>query len=317
MRDPVPETAVAIPDFQTIMLPLLRHLEDGQEHGNRATLEALARHFALTDDDLAELLPSGRAPLFSNRIAWAKVHLKGAGLIESPGRGVYRITPQGQDLLRSNPDGVDLRLLRTFPEYQEFRSKRDPDGGSPAERNDTPKDQETLTPEEQLENAHQRLRVDLAGELLQEVRRTSPAFFERVVVELLVAMGYGGSRHDAGRTVGRSGDGGIDGFIKEDRLGLDVIYVQAKRWEATVGRPEIQKFAGALQGQRAKKGVFITTSDFSRDAEEYARQIDTRIVLIDGSRLATLMIDYGVGVTPVTTYEVKRLDSDYFDEGAI
>ena len=308
---------MAIPDFQTIMLPLLRHLEDGRERGNQDTLDHLARHFGLTEDELAQLLPSGRARLFVNRVAWAKTHLKASGLIDSPRRGFYKMTPRGREVLKTNPDRVDLRLLRTFPEYQEFRTSKGEGTLEGATGGVETKDQDQLTPEEHLEYGYQKVREDLAAEILSRVKGASPGFFERVVVELLVAMGYGGSRQDAGSTVGRSGDGGIDGVIKEDRLGLDVIYVQAKRWDTTVGRPEIQKFAGALQGQRAKKGVFITTSDFSKDAEEYAARIDTRIVLINGSTLAKLMIDHGVGVTSVASYEVKRIDSDYFDEDTV
>jgi restriction system protein len=308
---------MAIPDFQTVMLPLLRHLEDGRERGNQDTLDHLARHFGLTDDELAQLLPSGRARLFVNRVAWAKTHLKASGLIDSPRRGFYKITARGQEVLKTNPDRVDLRLLRTFPEYQEFRTSKREATLEGATGGVEIRDQDQLTPEEHLEYGYQKVREDLAAEILSRVKDASPGFFERVVVELLVAMGYGGSRQDAGSTVGRSGDGGIDGVIKEDRLGLDVIYVQAKRWDATVGRPEIQKFAGALQGQRAKKGVFITTSTFSKDAEEYAARIDTRIVLINGSTLAKLMIDHGVGVTSVASYEVKRIDSDYFDEDTV
>jgi restriction system protein len=247
---------MAIPDFQTIMLPLLRHLEDGRERGNQDTLDHLARHFSLTDDELAQLLPSGRARLFVNRVAWAKTHLKASGLLDSPRRGFYKITPRGREVLKTNPDRVDLRLLRTFPEYQEFRTSKREGTLEGATGGVETKDQDQLTPEEHLEYGYQRVREDLAAEILRRVKEASPGFFERVVVELLLAMGYGGSRHDAGSTVGRSGDGGVDGVIKEDRLGLDVIYVQAKRWDTTVGRPEIQKFAGALQGQRAKKGVF-------------------------------------------------------------
>jgi restriction system protein len=296
------------------MLPLLQHLEDGRERSNQETLAALAQHFGLTEQDRTILLPSGRTPVFTNRVAWAKAHLKAAGLLESPRRGFYRLASRGAEVLKRNPDRVDLRLLKTFPEYQEFRnSKREADSGITTVEADSLKDQDQLTPEEHLEYGYQRVREDLAAELLRRVKEAAPAFFERVVVELLVSMGYGGSLQDAGRTVGRAGDGGVDGVIKEDRLGLDVIYIQAKRWEGTVGRPEIQKFAGALQGQRAKKGVFITTSDFSKDAEEYAARIDTRIVLINGAALATFMIDHGVGVTPVVSYEVKRVDSDYFD----
>ncbi len=306
---------MAIPDFQTIMLPLMRHLDDGRERSNQETHLALSQHFGLTDEDQTMLLPSGRTPVFTNRVAWAKAHLKAAGLLESPRRAYYRITARGQEVLKTNPGRVDLRLLRSYPEYQEFRSsKRENTAEGVAVEADSIKDQDQLTPEEHIEYGYQKVREDLAADLLQKIRSASPAFFERIVVELLVAMGYGGSRQDAGRTVGRSGDGGIDGVIKEDRLGLDVIYIQAKKWEDTVGRPEIQKFAGALQGQRAKKGVFITTSSFSKDAEEYAARIDTRIVLINGTSLTTLMIDHGIGVTSVASYEVKRIDSDYFEE---
>lgn len=306
-----------IPDFQTIMLPLLRHLDDGRERANQETLNVLAQEFGLTDEERSNLLPSGRVPVFTNRVAWAKTHLKGAGLLESPRRAFYRITARGHEVLKGNPARVDLRLLRTFPEYQEFRSpKRELGSKDSLIDAGTREEQDELTPEEHLEYGYQKVREDLVAELLHRIKEASPAFFERVVVEVLVSMGYGGSRQDAGSTVGRSGDGGIDGVIKEDRLGLDVIYVQAKRWDSTVGRPEIQKFAGALQGQRAKKGVFITTSDFSRDAEDYAARIDTRIVLINGATLAKLMMDYGVGVTTVASYEVRRVDSDYFDEGA-
>jgi restriction system protein len=308
---------MAIPDFQTIMLPLLQHLKDGREHSNQDTLDYLAKYFGLTDKELAQLLPSGRARLFVNRVAWAKTHLKAGGLLESPRRSIYKITQRGREVLDGNPERVDLRLLRRFPEYQEFRSSRREGNVEVATvEAESLKDHDQLTPEEHLEYGYQKVREGLAAELLRRVKETPPGFFERLVVDLLVAMGYGGSRQDAGSIVGRPGDGGIDGVIKEDRLGLDVIYVQAKRWDATVGRPEIQKFAGALQGHRAKKGVFITTSDFSNDAEQYADRIDTRIVLIDGSTLAKLMIDHGVGVTAVASYDVKRIDSDYFDEGA-
>jgi restriction system protein len=299
---------MAIPDFQSLMLPLLCHLQDGRERTNQETLEALAQEFGLTEQEREELLPSGRQPVFTNRVAWAKVHLKAARLIESPRRGVYKIAARGLEILKQKPERVDLRLLRTFPEYQEWRTPR------PDEEEDIEKGEDALTPEEHLEYGYQKLREDLASDLLRRVREASPAFFERLVVDLLVAMGYGGSRRDAAQTLGRSGDGGIDGVIKEDPLGLDVIYLQAKRWDGTIGRPEVQKFAGALQGQRARKGVFITTSDFSKEAEEYAASIDSRIVLINGRRLAGLMIDHAVGVTQAGSYDIRRIDSDYFEE---
>jgi restriction system protein len=307
---------MAIPDFQTIMLPLLRHLQDGRERDGHETLQDLASEFHLSESEQAELLPSGRQPVFKNRIAWAKLHLKAAGLIDSPRRGTYRIAERGRQVVAGKPDRVDLRLLRTFQEYTDWRQSK---GGDGAEPHGSPVDsrRDELTPEEHLEYGHQKAREDLAADMLQRLKQGSAAYFERVVVDLLIAMGYGGSRKDAGSIVGRGGDAGIDGVIKEDRLGLDIVYVQAKKWENTVGRPEIQKFAGALQGQRARKGVFITTAEFTKDAIDFASRIDSRIVLIDGKTLATFMIDHDVGVTTVASYQLKRLDSDYFDDGAV
>lgn len=299
---------MAIPDFQSIMRPLLEHLADGEIHRNRETNEALASYFQLTEDELAEMLPSGYARLFDNRIGWAKTHLKGAGLIESTGRAKYRITQRGVEALAQS-QSIKLPYLKQFDEYKEFQS-----GSKTETTTESTTSTDELTPSEHMEFGYQKIRQELEEELIAKIKTASPAFFERLVVELLVSMGYGGSRRDAGQTLGRSGDGGIDGVIKEDRLGLDVIYLQAKRWEGTVGRPEIQKFAGALQGQRAKKGIFLTTSNFSKEAIEYTKLIDSRIVLIDGEKLAELMIDAGVGVSKVATYDVKRLDSDYFEE---
>ena len=301
-----------IPDFQSLMRPLLQLAADGQSHTIRDALDKLASEFSLSDDDRKELLPSGRQEVFTNRVAWAKTHLRMAGLIEAPSRGVFRITDRGQQVLRDNPDRVDLRILRQQPGYLEARdSKKDKNvkKNIQEEAADDPQ-----TPEEKIEAASLALRDSLGEEILAKMKAASPSFFERLVVELLVRMGYGGTRKDAGKAIGRSGDEGIDGIIKEDRLGLDVIYIQAKKWEATVGRPEIQKFAGALQGVRAKKGIFITTSDFSKEAEEYASRIESKIVLIDGETLWNLMIDFGIGVSTVATYEVKKLDSDYYDE---
>lgn len=304
---------MAIPDFQTIMRPLLENLADGEIRRNRETNDHLAQHFQLTEDELAEMLPSGYARLFENRIGWAKTHLKGAGLIEAPSRAKYRITQRGLDALAQDHP-INMAYLRQFDEYNEFQSGSKPGASHPSSAAVESAATDSLTPSEHIEFGYQRVREELEEELISRIKSASPAFFERIVVELLVSMGYGGSRKDAGQTLGKSGDGGIDGVIKEDRLGLDVIYLQAKRWEGTVGRPEIQKFAGALQGQRAKKGIFLTTSSFTAEAIAYASFIDTRIVLIDGEQLAGLMIDTGVGVTKVATYEVKRLDSDYFEE---
>ncbi len=284
----------------------------------RGAIEQLAAQFDLTPEERRELLPSGQQPRFDNRANWARSYLKQAGLLESPRRGYFNITPRGVDVLRRNPESIDVDFLSQFEEFVEFRSRRgtrakpEPSRQEPAQPTMVGGDAET--PEETVEVAYQDIRESLTKDLLQQVRDCSPAFFERLVVDLLVSMGYGGTRKDAGQAIGRSGDGGIDGIIKEDRLGLDIVYVQAKRWEAQIGRPEIQKFAGALQGQRARKGVFITTSGFSREAEDYAAGIDTKIILIDGARLAQFMIDYNVGVTPFALYELKRVDADYFAE---
>jgi len=302
---------MTIPDFQTVMRPLLEHLADGKSRNNQETLEALAAEFEVTPEERAELLPSGKQPIFVNRVAWAKSHLKGAGLIESPSRGVYRITARGRQVLDDHQGPVNMRLLKTFPEYLEFR-KPSRDDEAEEKGDESSAVESDLTPEELIEHGYEQIRSQLAREILAKVKECPPKFFERLVVEVLVSMGYGGSRADAGRAVGRSGDGGIDGIIKEDRLGLDAIYIQAKRWDGSVGRPDIQKFAGALQGVRARKGIVITTSSFTSDAVEYAASIENKIVLIDGKALATLMIDHDVGVTPVQSFALKRLDSDYF-----
>lgn len=302
---------MAIPDFQTCMLPFLRHLADGKEHTLRDADEHLAEYFKLTAAERAELLPSGQQGIFKNRIGWARTYLKKAALLESPKRGVFKITARGDQVLASNPTRIDMKFLEQFPEYIAFKevSRTDKEAGSVANCALL-----QATPEESIELAYLGLREQLAQELLTRILSCSPTFFEQLVVELLVKMGYGGSRKDAGERIGQSGDGGIDGIIKEDRLGLDTLFIQAKRWQGTVGRPEIQKFVGALQGQRAKKGVFITTSSYTADASDYVSRIDTKVVLIDGKRLAELMIDFDVGVSAAASYVVKRIDSDYFEE---
>lgn len=284
---------------------------DGKEHASRDIVERLAVRFGLTDVERKQLLPSGNQEVFVNRVAWAKTHLKMAGLLDSPKRGYLNITPLGLNVLSEFPERIDLKVLRQQPGYLEARGGTKSESQSKASSQDVEASQ---TPEEQIELASLALRGSLGSEILSKLRVSSPSFFENLVVELLVAMGYGGTRKDAGQAIGRSGDEGIDGIIKEDRLGLDAIYIQAKRWLQTVGRPEIQKFAGALQGFRAKKGIFITTSDFSREAIEYASRIDSRIVLIDGEMLWNLMIDFGIGVSKTATYEIKKIDNDYFDE---
>lgn len=306
-----------VPDFQTLMLPVLENLADGREARLRDTMQPLAKHFALTPAEFEERLPNGRQARFRNRVSWAHIYLKEAGLLQRPSRGVYRISARGRELLASKPPRIDIHFLERYPEFVEFRqrgSREDVEapGTEPVKAGDDP----ALTPDELINTGYAQLRAGLASQLLERVMSASPAFFENLVVEVLVAMGYGGSHEDAARVVGRSGDGGIDGVIKQDRLGLEHIYVQAKRWEGTVSRPEIQRFAGALQGQRARKGVFITTSDFTRDAREYAANLQTTLVLVNGSLLAELMIEYGVGVSEGQTFKLKKLDEDYFGEEA-
>lgn len=299
-----------IPDFQSVMLPLLRLLGDKQEHSLRETIVVIAKEFSVTSDEAQQLLPSGRHRVLDNRVGWACTHLKKAGLLEYTKRGWFKVTSRGIDVLSRKPTKINLKFLEQFPEFVEFRT---PKNGTKTEEAII-EDEIKSTPEESLETAYQTIRNNLATEILEKVKSCSPAFFERLVVELLVKMGYGGTLQDAGRAVGGSGDGGIDGIIKEDRLGLDVIYLQAKRWEGNVSRPEVQKFAGALQGQRARKGVFITTSDFTKEARDFAAMINSTIILVNGDELAQLMIDYNVGVSNAAVYEIKKIDSDYFTE---
>ncbi|MFH7027768.1 MAG: restriction endonuclease [Heteroscytonema crispum UTEX LB 1556] len=310
---------MAIPDFQKIMLPLLQYASNGQERSLREAIEALADKFNLSDEERKELLPSGQQAIFDNRVGWTKTHLKKAGLLETPKRGFFKITKRGINVLDGNPLVINTQFLEQFPEYIQFRTSKKSDNN-----NSTTDDIDTLsgniysldnTPQESIERGYQQIKKEIEIEILTRVKSCSPDFFERLVVDLLVKMGYGGSRRDAGRAIGKSGDGGIDGIIKEDKLGLDIVYIQAKKWDNTVvGRPEIQKFVGALHGQRARKGVFITTSRFSQDAKDYVSLIDSKIVLIDGQELAQLMIDNNLGVSIVSTYEIKKIDSDYFTD---
>ena len=299
---------MTIPDYQSIMLPLLSFAGDQREHSLRETIDTLGDEFSLSESERHELLPSGRQATFDNRVGWARTYLKKAGLLESTRRGYYQITDRGIKVLNDKPDAINAKFLKQFPEFQEFQN----DSRKTDSTDESDQEGGKQTPEEVVEQAVQQLNDNLAIELVQTIKESSPAFFETLVIDLLVAMGYGGTRKDAGQTIGRSGDGGIDGIIKEDRLGLDVIYVQAKRWENSVARPEIQKFAGALQGMRAKKGVFITTSSFSSGARDYVSRIDSKIILIDGHQLAAFMIEHDVGVSPAASYIVKRIDIDYF-----
>ncbi|WOD39291.1 restriction endonuclease [Nodosilinea sp. E11] len=301
---------MAIPDYQSIMLPLMRMAADGQEYSLREAIEKLAQYFNLDDEERQEMLPSGRQATFDNRVGWARTYLKKAVLLKSTRRGYFQITPKGQAVLQKKLSKIDVKFLDQFPEFTEFRkSKREQ-----SEVEDSTVSVQEKTPEENLESIIQDLVQDLASELLDNIKNCSPSFFETLVVDVLVGMGYGGTRQDAGRTVGRSGDGGIDGIINEDRLGLDVIYVQAKRWENPVGRPEIQKFAGALQGFRARKGIFITSSSFTAEAKDFVSRIENKIILIDGQALAQYMIEFDIGVNTRKTYELKKIDFDYFTE---
>ncbi len=283
---------------------------DGEEHGFQEAVDNMVVHFDLSTDERKRLLPSGRKSIISNRVGWAKTYMSKAGLLDTSKRGYFRITQEGLDVIAEKPEAINVKYLNRFPGFRKFRERKSEGNVEEAvEERDT-----KINPEEALEDAYMALRDTLGQEILEKVKSCSPAFFEKLVVELLVNMGYGGSRKDAGEAIGRSGDEGIDGIIKEDRLGLDVIYIQAKRWENTVGRPEIQKFVGALQGKRAKKGVFIATANFSNEAITYARDLDLKVVLIDGDQLVENMIDFDIGVSLSRKFDMKKIDLDYFEE---
>lgn len=307
---------MAVPDYQSLMLPLLRFAgEKKDETSTDEAVEALAKELGLTEEDLKKMLPSGIQFTFVNRIGWASTYMKKAGLLEATRRGYFRITERGQELLKKQPKLINVKLLKQYPEFIEFQQLKGTRRGDKVSSSESVPDISAATPSEALENAYENLRDELGDELLARLKKSSPAFFERAVVELLVKMGYGGSRADAGKAIGRSGDGGIDGIIKEDRLGLDVVYIQAKRWDSnSVGRPDVMQFAGALQAQKAIKGIFITTSRFSNEARSYVSQIGSKIVLIDGEQLTNLMIENDVGVSTISLYPVKKIDTDYFDE---
>jgi restriction system protein len=307
---------MAVPDYQSIMLPLLRFADARKEEVSTGeAVDALAKELKLSDEDLKDLLPSGIQPTFVNRVGWASTYMKKAGLLEATRRGYYRITTRGTELIKTNPKVINVKTLKQYPEFLEFQKLKGTRSGSKNADAKETFESSSATPSEALESAYENLRDELADELLARLKKASPSFFERVVVELLVKMGYGGSRADAGKAIGKSGDGGIDGIIKEDKLGLDVVYIQAKRWDSnSVGRPDVMQFAGALQAQKANKGIFITTSRFTDDARDYVSQIGSKIVLIDGEQLTTLMIDHDVGVSTISLYPVKKIDTDYFDE---
>lgn len=307
--------AGTIPKYHELMLPLLRICKDSRDHSMREVIEQLAQQFSLSQALLAEMLPSGQQTVFENRIGWARTYLTKSCLLEKVGRGTFRITQRGLGVLKSNPKELKSKDLEKYAEFLEFR-QRSSEGAQHQTTFFTESENEDLTPEESLETGFQNLKRSLSSEVLEKVKECTPSFFERLVVELLLKMGYGGSRKDAGEAIGKTGDGGIDGIIKEDRLGLDSVYIQAKCWNGnkSVGSPDIQQFAGALQAHRARKGVFITTSRFSQDARVFVSKIDSKIILIDGEQLAQLMIDFNVGVSVEKIFEIKKIDSDYFAE---
>lgn len=302
---------MAIPDYQTLMLPLLKVAGDGRVHSMRDVVKGLASALDVSETEQKELLPSGTDKVFYNRARWAKLYLLKAGLLRSAQRGQLQITERGKKVLAENPERVDIAYLGRFPEFLEFRgsstTKEADESGSSIN--------EPYTPDDLIAKGYLSLREQIEQDLLSKIKTSSPEFFERLVIQLLITMGYGGSLSDAGQAIGKSGDGGVDGVIKEDKLGLDQIYVQAKRWDgSSVGRPEIQRFVGALLGKKSRRGIFLTTSGFTKEAESYADGLDTKIVLVDGIKLTHYMFDYGIGVSTESTYEIKRIDSSFFEE---
>ncbi len=300
---------MAVPGFQTWFTPFLKALSDGQVHLITDLYQELADQMKLTPEDKKELLPSGKQQTYKNRIGWARTYLSKAGLVEVPNRGECRITSEGLSVLSNSKEDIDVKYLKRYPTFVSFHQV-----SKTSTQEDASNNESIASPDETLEMAYLELRNALRQEVLDKVKKSPPEFFESLVIELLVRMGYGGSQEDAGQTLGCSGDGGIDGKIKEDRLGLDFICVQAKRWESNVGRPIVQAFAGSLDGFRARKGVLITTSGFTKEAIEYVKMIGKSIVLIDGEELTRLMFEYDLGVTPVKHYVLKKLDHDYFEE---
>jgi restriction system protein len=301
-----------IPDFQSLMLPIMKIAQDGEEHTARERRQRIGDDLGLTDAERKELLPSGTQPVLTNRIAWARAHLTMAGLLEKTGKGRFRITQLGKEAMASNPSTINMRFLFQFPEYAEARNKAKTDTAvEPASHASTT---EVASPQERIELAFRELNNSLTTELRSKLASIDPFRFEQVVLDLLVKMGYGGSKKEAAQVTQRTADEGIDGLINEDRLGLEVIYIQAKRWKHKVGRPEIQNFVGAIAGKKAGKGIFITTSDFHDNAREYATTLHQKLVLIDGRRLAELMTEHNIGVAPEQPYIIKKIDTDYFEE---
>ena len=304
-----------IPKYIEILLPLLNLLQDERVYTSKEYISHLEKEFNLSEEDKKQVISNGKTKLFSNRIAWAKTYLKQAGLVEYPKRGEVKITSEGLAFLKSKPSKITLEDLERYPQFVEFKN-RSKSLQKYIQNGNNDENVESKTPEENLEDAFLKLKLNLADEILDKINTCSFDFFERMVIDLLIKMGYGGSREEAGRATKKTGDGGIDGIINQDRLGLDMIYIQAKRWTDTVvGRPEIQKFSGALDTPGANKGIFITISTFTKEAKEYSKNINNKkIILIDGQQLAEYMIEFNVGVSLEKSYEVKRIDNDYFEE---
>lgn len=302
-----------IPDYQALLLPALQSCDDGQEHRPREVVRQFAKSLNLTTEEEAKLLPSGTQTVLANRTNWALYYLFRAGLLRRPSRGRYLISEEGRRLLARQPGALSANDLKQYPSFQEFCTSNATGNKSPASTEDT-ESVDDSTPLERIESASLELNSALADELLQLMGEMDPFRFEQLVIDLLFSMGYGGSREEAATVTQRTNDGGIDGVINEDRLGLNVIYVQAKRWKDNVGRTEIQNFIGALAGKKAGKGIFITTSDFRRNAYEFAESISQKVILINGKRLATLMIEHNVGVSAKQVYRIKDVDRDYFED---
>ena len=288
-----------------MILPALEAVQDGKNYRFGEVVMILAEKYNLSEEERRIRLTKAGQSRFANRVGWAVFDLKKSGLAESAGYGKLRITAHGTEVLLTKPDVIDRKFLLAIPKYKEFveKTKKQDDEFTDSEQ----------TPNEVLESSYQKLQDTLAEELLEKIMTSSPDFFEELVIDVLVAMGYGGSREDAGKVLGAPGDEGIDGIIKEDKLGLESIYVQAKRWTNSIGRPQVQAFVGSLEGQGATKGIMITTSHFTNTAFEYITKIQKKVVLVDGTFLAKLMIEHDVGVTPVASYDVKRVDQDYFE----
>ena len=304
-----------IPDYQSLMLPVLR-LAHERETSVADAVERIAKEFGLSDSERSELLPSGRQSVLANRVHWAKTYLKQAGLLDSVRRGIFKITRRGEETLKQNLPAIDLSYLEQFPEYRAFKERSRPSQKRASVNSpDEQAAEETATPEDNLRSAHKQVLAELKSELLQRVQNAKPDFFERLIVGLLTKIGYGGSVENAGKAIGRSGDGGVDGLIDQDVLGLDRVYVQAKRYASTnvVGPGMIRDFFGALDRQRANKGVFVTTSSFSKEALTTARELSKRIVLIDGWELADLMVRFNVGCQNEETFALQRVDEDFFE----